>query len=75
MILKLKVRITFMIVCVCKAVRDRELDQELERGARSVAELCRRTGAGTGCGICVSSLKERVERRCSRVSGLELAAK
>ena len=64
-----------LIVCVCKALRDRELERELDAGVRSVAELARRTGAGSGCGMCVSTLKEKVERRAAARGELELAAK
>ncbi|MCB9665435.1 MAG: (2Fe-2S)-binding protein [Alphaproteobacteria bacterium] len=71
-----------MIVCVCKQVSERDLDREVARGCRSVADVARSTGAGTDCGCCGEALREAVaERLCSaparvpRPMDLGLAAK
>ena len=49
-----------MILCLCKAVTDREVDDAIRRGANTVdavGELC---GAGTDCGGCVCSIEDRL---------------
>ena len=49
-----------MIVCHCQVVTDRDVVAAVEAGARSVAAVCRSTGAGRDCGSCVFSLKRLV---------------
>lgn len=46
-----------MIVCHCGVVNDREVARSIDAGARSLAAVCRSTGAGRDCGACVLSLK------------------
>jgi bacterioferritin-associated ferredoxin len=43
-----------MIVCHCRVVSDKTIRAEIESGARTIADLARRCGAGTGlrCGAC-----------------------
>jgi len=40
-----------MIVCVCRAVTDRQIRAEAAAG-RSLEEIFARTGAGSSCGTC-----------------------
>ena len=49
-----------MIVCHCRVVTDRAVATALRDGARSLAGVCRSTGAGQDCGACVFSLKRLV---------------
>jgi bacterioferritin-associated ferredoxin len=46
-----------MIVCHCQVVNDRAVADALESGARTLAGVCKSTGAGRNCGACVFSLK------------------
>lgn len=46
-----------MIVCHCAVVNDRDVVDAVEQGARTLSGLCRATGAGKNCGVCVFSLK------------------
>jgi bacterioferritin-associated ferredoxin len=46
-----------VIVCQCQVVSDGKVASAIEAGARTLAALCRTTGAGTTCGSCVFSLK------------------
>lgn len=46
-----------MIVCHCEVVSDREVVESIDGGARTLAQVCRATGAGRNCGGCVFSLK------------------
>ena len=46
-----------MIVCHCRVVNDAAVVEAVENGARTLAAVCRDTGAGRDCGACVFSLK------------------
>lgn len=49
-----------MIVCLCHAVRDRDLDAAIAEGASTVEEVGRACGAGTGCGACIPDVEDRL---------------
>jgi bacterioferritin-associated ferredoxin len=49
-----------MIVCLCHPASDRDIDAMIDDGARTVAEIGERCGAGTGCGGCVEDLLDRL---------------
>jgi bacterioferritin-associated ferredoxin len=49
-----------VIVCHCRVVSDRTVAEAVRGGARSLAGVCRSTGAGQDCGGCVFSLKRLV---------------
>jgi bacterioferritin-associated ferredoxin len=42
-----------MIVCVCKAVSDRQIRQAAKCGATRVRDLAKNLGVGTCCGKCL----------------------
>ncbi len=46
-----------MILCVCHGVSDRQIRAVADQGAPSVAEVGRRCGAGTDCGLCRCDIK------------------
>jgi bacterioferritin-associated ferredoxin len=46
-----------MIVCVCKAVSDRQIRSAVKGGARSLRDLTRDLGVGTCCGKCLPEAK------------------
>lgn len=45
-----------MYVCICHAVTRDEFDAFVADGARTLAAVGERCGAGTGCGSCVERL-------------------
>lgn len=47
-----------MIVCHCAVVSSGDIAAALDTGARSVSEVCRRTGAAQNCGTCIFSVKQ-----------------
>jgi bacterioferritin-associated ferredoxin len=49
-----------VIVCHCRVVSDGALASAVRDGARSLSEVCRRTGAATDCGTCIFSVKQVV---------------
>lgn len=46
-----------MIVCHCEVVNDQQITRAIDLGARTVAQVCRATGAGRNCGSCIFTLK------------------
>jgi bacterioferritin-associated ferredoxin len=54
-----------MILCVCQAVTDREVDAAVRGGAQSVDAVAACCGAGTDCGACRDAIQERIENACS----------
>jgi bacterioferritin-associated ferredoxin len=59
-----------VIVCHCKVVSDRDVADAVQAGQRTLAGVCRSTGAGSGCGVCVFSLKRLL---CQHGNPLTLA--
>lgn len=50
-----------MYVCLCMAVRDRDILDAVTEGARTLDEVVRLTGAGTVCGVCQPTVEALVE--------------
>ena len=67
-----------MIVCLCYPASEREIDSVIDDGARTVEDIGRKCGAGTGCGTCVGELRERLASRgakgCSRDCAADLVS-
>jgi bacterioferritin-associated ferredoxin len=62
-----------MVICICEAIGEREVDSHIDRGVSSVRELKAACGAGGDCGACVRELRERIRsKRCQ--SGAEQQA-
>jgi bacterioferritin-associated ferredoxin len=51
-----------VILCLCHAVSDREVDDLIRRGAQTAAAVGQMCGAGTDCGSCVEAIEERICR-------------
>jgi bacterioferritin-associated ferredoxin len=49
-----------VIICQCRVVSDREVHEAVSDGARTVAAVCRQTGAGRDCASCVFTVKALV---------------
>jgi bacterioferritin-associated ferredoxin len=56
-IIRIRVHNTLMIVCVCKAVSDRQIRVAVKGGASSLRDLTRDLGVGTCCGKCLPEAK------------------
>ncbi|WP_226344519.1 (2Fe-2S)-binding protein [Agilicoccus flavus] len=50
-----------MIVCHCRVVRDSDVGRAIASGARTLAAVCGRTGAGQTCGGCVLGVRRCME--------------
>lgn len=53
-----------MIVCLCKVTTDRDVATAVDNGARSVEDIGRVCGAGTGCGACKTAIAELIDQHC-----------
>ncbi len=67
-----------MLVCLCHPASDRDIDQIIDDGARTVADVGRKCGAGTGCGACVEEIRDRLAAKgansCSRDCASDLVS-
>lgn len=59
-----------MIVCQCSVVSDRDVHAALGDGARTVAAVCKATGAAKDCGSCVFTVKALVCEHHARAEAL-----
>lgn len=59
-----------MYVCVCHAVRDRELLQAIDRGIDSFEGLMDELGLATACGGCEEAARQMLAERL-RVLGMD----
>ncbi|MBY0423462.1 MAG: (2Fe-2S)-binding protein [Parvularculaceae bacterium] len=62
-----------MFVCICNALRDREL-KAAAADARGVAEVFRRCGKRPQCGKCLPDVAQMIEDACGADSRRTLAA-
>lgn len=62
-----------MYVCICHAVTDRRIDDEIAAGARTAEEIGERCRAGTGCGTCRQRIKKLL-RAADATAGEAFAA-
>ena len=51
-----------MIVCLCHAVCERDLEAMVQAGAETTAEIERRCGAGGDCGACRPDIERIIEK-------------
>jgi len=59
-----------VIVCHCVVVNDQQVARAIDQGARTVANVCRATGAGRNCGSCIFTLKRLL---CQHVADDQVA--
>jgi bacterioferritin-associated ferredoxin len=55
-----------MYICICKAVSDKAIRQEIAAGASSMRELRQCLGVGSQCGQCVPAAQQLLARELSR---------
>ena len=49
-----------MYVCICRAIRDREVDAAVRAGARRPVDVFRARGKSPQCGTCACDMRERI---------------
>lgn len=63
-----------MYVCICNALKDRELADAARNDARSVADVFRRCGRRPQCGKCLPDVAQMIEDARTMEHGGPLAA-
>jgi len=49
-----------MLVCICKGISDKTIEDQIHSGASSFSEIRRKLGLGSCCGQCASYAKELI---------------
>jgi bacterioferritin-associated ferredoxin len=49
-----------MYICICRAIRDREVDAAVRAGARRPVDVFRACGKRPQCGTCACDMRERI---------------
>ncbi|MBI3196669.1 MAG: (2Fe-2S)-binding protein [Rhodospirillales bacterium] len=49
-----------MYLCICRAIRERDVDAAVRAGARRPADVFRACGKSPQCGNCACDLRERI---------------
>lgn len=52
-----------MIICVCNAIRDKQLDSAVEGSNASVCEVFRKMGCQPVCGKCIPEMRDAIQSR------------
>jgi bacterioferritin-associated ferredoxin len=51
---------TSMYVCICRAIREREVDAAVRAGARRPSDIFRACGTRPQCGTCACDMRQRI---------------
>lgn len=51
-----------MYLCICRAIRERDVDAAVRAGARRPADVFRACGQSPQCGGCASDLRQRISK-------------
>lgn len=60
-----------MYICVCKAIREREVDAAVRAGARRPADVFRACGKSPQCGTCACDMRDRIAHAIARERSVE----
>jgi bacterioferritin-associated ferredoxin len=65
-----------MYICICRAIRDREVDAAVLAGARRPADVFRACGKNPQCGSCAGDMRERIAETtaCAEAAPADLLA-
>jgi bacterioferritin-associated ferredoxin len=55
-----------MILCLCRDIRDADVDRVVAAGARTLDDVMLDTGACSGCGTCKEAVAARIEHAAQR---------
>lgn len=55
-----------MYICICRAIREREVDAAVRAGARRPADVFRACGTSAQCGSCACDMRERIAETTAR---------
>jgi bacterioferritin-associated ferredoxin len=65
-----------MYLCVCRAIREREVDAAVRAGARRPVDVFRACGKNPQCGGCAPELRKRIDKTiaCEQAAAPSLLA-
>ncbi|HYC64658.1 MAG TPA: (2Fe-2S)-binding protein [Reyranellaceae bacterium] len=49
-----------MYICICRAIRDRDVDAVVRAGARRPIDIFRACGTSPQCGSCAGDMRDRI---------------
>lgn len=49
-----------MVICQCAVISDHDVAAAIDDGARTMEQVCQKTGAGQNCAGCIFSLMQLV---------------
>ena len=55
-----------MYICICRAIREREVDAAVRAGARRPVDVFRACGKSAQCGSCACDMRERIAATIAR---------
>jgi bacterioferritin-associated ferredoxin len=55
-----------MYVCICRAIRDRDIDAAVRAGARRPADVFKACGQNPQCGGCACDMRKQIEQTIAR---------
>jgi len=61
-----------MYVCLCKAVTDKAIRQQVAEGASSMREIRQQLGVGTQCGKCVCEANQVFSEALSKYAAQQI---
>ena len=50
-----------MFICICRAIREREVDAAVRAGARRPVDVFRACGKSPQCGSCACDMRQRID--------------
>ena len=56
-----------MLVCICKGITDKTIENQIENGMSSFTEIRRKLGLASCCGQCASYAKELITIKISQL--------
>ena len=51
-----------MYICICRAIRDSDVDAAVRAGARRPVDVFRACGQNPQCGSCAGEMRKRIQR-------------
>lgn len=60
-----------MFICICQAIREREIEAAVRAGARRPAEVFRACGKAPQCGSCACDMREHIAHTIARENGAQ----
>ena len=55
-----------MYICICRAIKEREVEAAVRAGARRPADVFRACGTSPQCGSCACDMRERIAETAAR---------